>query len=252
MHYMIADFDLASRHWPGDECRQRHWYRPRFNCAKKFAAEAGPNGRGMRLQRYENKKFGVDVVMMVGRSDWAGSPLPTRLAADTQLSATSSLTSRNADFTTFVAANYSRLLHLANLIVGDRNRAEDLLQGVLTKAYVRWPSVRQQNPVGYVRNALVNARTDSWRKRAREQPVGEFPEAQTNVDHGGLVADRDAVHRVMAALTHRERVVVVLRFYENLSVAETATVLGMRSSTVKSTCARALAKLRVRSELSDN
>ncbi len=192
------------------------------------------------------------MVVTVGPGDWAESSLPGRTVIPTQANLAGSVASRNADFTAFVAANYSRLLHMAQLIVGDSHRAEDLLQGVLTKAYVRWPSVRQQNPMGYVRNALVNARTDWWRKKSREQPIVVAPDAYTTVDHGGQVADRDAVHRAMAALTHRERVVVVLRFYEDMSVVETAAVLGMRANTVKSTCARALAKLRVCPELNEN
>src|SRR5688572_12071253 len=72
--------------------------------------------------------------------------------------------STEAEFAAFVAANYTRLLHVADLITGDHGRAEDLLQTVLTGTFLRWRRIRQANPLGYVRAGLVNARTDWWRR----------------------------------------------------------------------------------------
>ena len=156
------------------------------------------------------------------------------------------------EFTAFVAADYGRLLHTADLIIGDAGRAEDLLQTVLARTYLRWGKVRQY-PFGYVRAGLVNARTDWWRRRSsREHPTASIPDAGAAADHAGLVVGRDAVQRALAVLTRRERTVVVLRFYEDMSEADIARVLGVAPGTVKSTCARALAKLRVCPDLTES
>jgi RNA polymerase sigma-70 factor (sigma-E family) len=154
------------------------------------------------------------------------------------------------EFTMFVTANYRRLLHVADLIAGDGGRAEDLLQTVLTRTYLRWTKVRQDNPMGYVRAGLVNARTD-WLRRGlgRERPTETMPVVEAAPDHSEQVVGRDAVLRALAVLTRRERAVIVLRYYEDLSEAEIARILDVAPGTVKSTCARALLKLRVSPEL---
>ncbi|GAA1867491.1 SigE family RNA polymerase sigma factor [Asanoa iriomotensis] len=154
------------------------------------------------------------------------------------------------EFTVFVTANYGRLLHVADLIVGDAGRAEELLQTVLTRTFLRWSEVRQDNPLGYVRAGLVNGRTD-WLRRGfgREQPTETMPAVSLVPDHSEQVVGRDAVQRALAALTRRERAVIVLRYYEDLSEAEIARILDIAAGTVKSTCARALVKLRVSPDL---
>lgn len=155
-------------------------------------------------------------------------------------------------FTAFVTENYPRLLHTADLLTGDRGRAEDLVQTVLARAYTRWARIRQDDPVGYVRACLVNAHTDWWRRRSSwERPVAAPADRLVVVDPASRVAGRDAVQRALAPLTRRERTVVVLRFYEDLTVPEIADTLGIPAGTVKSTCARALAKLRLSPELAD-
>jgi RNA polymerase sigma-70 factor (sigma-E family) len=156
------------------------------------------------------------------------------------------------EFTAFVAAFYGRLLHIADLLTGDRSRAEDLLQAVLIRTYLRWSSVRQGNPLAYVRTGLVNARTDWWRRSSRERVAADPPVGGTVPDHAGTVVGRDAVQRALAVLSRRERAVVVLRFYEDLSEAEIALALRIAPGTVKSTCARALAKLRISPELDES
>lgn len=168
--------------------------------------------------------------------------------------AATAMSSRAADeeFTTFVKANYSRLRQIADLLCDGDGRAEDLLQNVLIRTYLHWPKVRQENPIGYVRAGLANARIDWWRRwSSRERPVAKPPETRTAVDHAGQIAGRDAVQRALAVLTRRERAVVILRFYEDLSEAEIAATLGIAPGTVKSTCARALAKLRISSDLDE-
>ncbi len=156
------------------------------------------------------------------------------------------------EFTAFVTANYGRLLHVADLIIGDAGRAEELLQTVLTRTFLRWSRVRQDNPLGYVRTGLANARTD-WLRRGlgRERPTAIVPVTALAPDPSEQVVGRDAVQRALAVLTRRERAVVVLRFYEDLSEAEIARTLDIAAGTVKSTCARALVKLRLSPELAD-
>jgi RNA polymerase sigma-70 factor (sigma-E family) len=157
--------------------------------------------------------------------------------------------SADEEFAEFVAANHGRLLHLADLLVGDRTIAEDLLQTVLIRTYLRWAKVRQENPLGYIRTALSNERTDLWRKggaRERSMPV---PPDHALDDHAAEVVGRNAIQRSLAALTARERAVVVLRYYEDLSEAEIARTLRIAPGTVKSTCARALSKLRISPDL---
>jgi len=159
-------------------------------------------------------------------------------------------TSADDEFAAFVGANHARMLHVAELLTGDRGRAEDLLQNVLIRTYLRWSKIRQDNPLGYVRACLANARTDWWRRASwRERPTSVIPDIATEPDHAGPVVRRDAVLRALATLTARERAVIVLRFYEQLSEAEIARTLGIAPGTVKSTCARALTKLRISPEL---
>lgn len=158
--------------------------------------------------------------------------------------------SADEEFAAFVAGNYARLLHVAELVLGDRGRGEDALQAVLTRTYLRWRTVRQVNPLGYVRKGLVNAHIDWWRRGTfREHPTEAVPDDRAEPDHAGNVVGRDAVLRALASLTRRERAVVVLRFYEDLSELEIARTLGVAPGTVKSTCARALTKLRISPEL---
>lgn len=155
------------------------------------------------------------------------------------------LQSPDDDFRTFVVGSQGRLLHIADLMTGDRGRAEDLVQHALTKTYLAWRRVRDGNPEAYARTVMLNARTDWWRRRTwREQAVGSVPDRPLNDDHAEQLAQRDAVRQALAQLTARERAVVVLRHCVGLTEAQTATELGCAIGTVKSTAARALAKLR--------
>jgi RNA polymerase sigma-70 factor (sigma-E family) len=147
------------------------------------------------------------------------------------------------DFAAFVAGYGRRLVHLAELLTGDAHLAEDLTQDVLARTYVRWDRINGSDPYAYVRRALVNARTDSWRRRL-PIPVDRVAENHSVPDPAEGLADRDALLRALAELTTRERSVIVLRFYEDLSEEQIARVLGVAIGTVKSTAARALRKLR--------
>ena len=147
-------------------------------------------------------------------------------------------------FSAFVAARSRHLLQAAHLLTGDRHRAEDLLQTALTRCYLRWGSIEGTDPEGYVRRALVNAHTDWWRRKPwREQPAEQLPETAGPDEHASYDV-RDAVLEALAGLSRRQRAVVVLRYYEGLSEAEIAEVLGCSPGTVKSSASRALARLR--------
>ena len=162
-----------------------------------------------------------------------------------------------AEFREFMLGCQSRMVRVANLLARDRHRAEDLVQHAFAKAYAAWPRIRDGSPEAYVRRCLVNAYTDWWRRRTWwERPTEELAElsetavaaSQQVPDHAADLAERDAVARLLTELTAKERAVIVLRFYCSLSEAEIARELRVRPGTVKSTAARALARLRAAAE----
>jgi RNA polymerase sigma-70 factor (sigma-E family) len=145
------------------------------------------------------------------------------------------------DFDEFVVARSGRLLRTAYLLTHDHALAEDLLQTALTKAWFAWERV-EGDPEPYVRRILVNTFSSWWRRRWNgEQPTEELPETPV-VDRTG--ADTD-LWTAMERLPRRMRAVVVLRYFEDLTEAETAAVLGCSVGTVKSQTSKALAKLRI-------
>jgi RNA polymerase sigma-70 factor (sigma-E family) len=147
-------------------------------------------------------------------------------------------------FNAFVAARSRHLLQTAFLLTGDRHRAEDLLQTALTRAYLRWDRIESEDPEGYVRRTLANAHIDWWRRKPwREESSADLPEVAVNDGTSSYVV-RQAVLEALAGLSRRQRAVVVLRYYEDLSEAEIASVLGCSPGTVKSAASRAMAKLR--------
>ncbi|MGI9005600.1 MAG: SigE family RNA polymerase sigma factor [Streptosporangiaceae bacterium] len=160
-------------------------------------------------------------------------------------------TPADPSFEEFVSASSARLFTLAMLLCGrHRAEAEDLLQGVLERAYRRWPRIcRGGDPERYVRAMLVNASVDRWRRLRRRSEVLAGPSAdalpQSAVpDQSAVLADRDQLLRALARLPPRQRAVIVLRYLEDLSEAQTAAVLGCSEGTVKSQASRALARLR--------
>lgn len=150
----------------------------------------------------------------------------------------------------FVAASSARLLRAAWLLTGDAGRAEDLLQSALAKAWRRWRTVSVNNPEAYVRRILYTTYVSGWRRRWRTE-VAAPPPAEL-AGHGDVAeeaADRDAVRRALARLSRQQRAVLVLRYAEDMSVAETATVLGCSEATVKTQASRALAAMRADPQL---
>ena len=156
-----------------------------------------------------------------------------------------------AGFAAFVAANTSRLIHLAELLTGSPHDAPDLVQSALIKVYPRWSRIEADDPIGYVRRVMVNHQNDWWRrKRHREVPTDRLPETAGHRDLAGDHAQRTAVLAALGRLTRRERQVVVLRFYCDLTEAAVAAEAGIAVGTVKSTLSRALSRLRSMPELS--
>lgn len=151
-------------------------------------------------------------------------------------------------FEDFVAACSARLFTLAMLVCGhDRADAEDLLQEVLERAYRRWARIcRNGDPERYVRRMLVNASVDRWRRLRRrpQEHLRADAEGLTVADQAGEVDDRDLLLRALATLPARQRAVLVLRYLEDLSEAQTAAILRCTEGTVKSQASRALARLR--------
>ena len=151
-------------------------------------------------------------------------------------------------FTSYVRARGPVLLRTARSLTANPCDAEDLLQTALTKTYLAWERIEDHRALdGYVRRALLNTRTSQWRKRR----VDEFacdelpePEPQDGPDPAETQAVRDAMWHAVLRLPARQRAMVVLRYYEDLSEVRTAEVLGVSVGTVKSAVSRALVKLR--------
>jgi RNA polymerase sigma-70 factor (sigma-E family) len=146
------------------------------------------------------------------------------------------------DFEEFVVVCSERLLRTAYLLTRDAGLAEDLLQTALTKAWFAWNRLEDQ-PEPYVRKILVNTYATWWRRKWRgERPTSDLP------DQAGPGVGAETSHDLWVALGHlprRQRAVVVLRFFDDLSAADTAATLGCSVGTVKSQTSRALAKLRI-------
>ncbi len=148
-----------------------------------------------------------------------------------------------AEFDEFVVARSPALVRTAYLLVQDQGLAEDLLQTALTKAWFAWSRV--QDPEAYVRRVMVTTSASWWRRRwTRETPTEVPPERPTSVGSGALEDGQD-LWDAIGHLPRRQRAVVVLRYLEDRTEADTADLMGCSVGTVKSQCAKALAKLRL-------
>jgi RNA polymerase sigma-70 factor (sigma-E family) len=148
------------------------------------------------------------------------------------------------EFAELVEAAWPALYRTAYLILGEHQLAEDLVQTALAKTYASWGRVREPAAArGYARVVLANTAASWFRKRSwrNELPSSELPEQPT----GGEPSDRPAVLEALAILPPRQRAVVVLRYFDDLSVREVADALGISEGTVKSQTSAALDKLRV-------
>ncbi|MEV0097026.1 SigE family RNA polymerase sigma factor [Streptomyces sp. NPDC050738] len=156
---------------------------------------------------------------------------------------------RDADFTEFTASAYASLLRTARLLTGDRHTAEDLVQAALVRVYLHWGrSAAWESPQAYARKVVVNLYA-TWRRRSwhREVPhaiQGEGGQPDRADDATGGTDTRIELRRALSSLPRAQRAVLVLRFYEDLSVEQTAELLGCSPGTVKSRTNRALERLR--------
>lgn len=151
------------------------------------------------------------------------------------------------EFSEFVLRTWPHLDRVALALTGSRHDADDLLQNTYTKAYKVWSKVvSMEHPEAYVRRILVNESTSLWRRawRRAERSTARLPETPTTAQEDAYAA-RDIVWQAIQRLPAKQRAVLVLRYYEDLDVRETAEVLDISSGTVKSQCSVALGKLRL-------
>lgn len=158
---------------------------------------------------------------------------------------------RQKVFDEFARARMPELLRFGHALTGNPHSAADLVQDALERTMLAWPRVEKQgDPEGYVRRIMVNRNISIWRRRRRETLVLDVPE---DVGPGGRVRPGGSVEppiRDLAlwdrvrALPPRQRTVIVLRYYEDMSEAQIAAVMGSSVGTVKSQASRALAALR--------
>lgn len=146
------------------------------------------------------------------------------------------------EFRRFVVDHRRSLLRSAYLLTGDHGHAEDLVQTALLKTYRHWARVSGRgDPTAYVRRVLVTTHTSWWRRlAATEQVLEVMPDLAAEPEQ---LRD-DELLRALRTLPPRMRAVVVLRFYEDLSEAQTAELLGCSAGTVKTQTSRAMARLR--------
>jgi RNA polymerase sigma-70 factor (sigma-E family) len=151
-----------------------------------------------------------------------------------------------AEFSDFMHGRWSQLVRLGYGLTGDRQLAEDLAQTAFARAYASWGRVRRaDNPDAYLRRIVVNANSTRFRKmRVDEVLTAAVPELMAAADHADRRGDREAVMTALMQLPYGQRAAVVLRYWLDLSEAETAAILGCSVGNVKSQASRALAKLR--------
>lgn len=136
------------------------------------------------------------------------------------------------------------------VLCSDVTEAEDLLQAALVQTYLAWDGIHDRAALdGYVRRAMVNTQISWWRRRRLEvYPTDELPEPAID-DQAGRSEQQDALGRALSRLPPRQRVAVVLRYYEDMPESQIADMLGVSVGTVKSTVSRGMAKLRADPEL---
>ena len=146
-------------------------------------------------------------------------------------------------FDAFARASGDRLLRSAYLLTGNHASAQDLVQSALTTTWTHWSSIREPTAAeAYARRCMVRTQASWWRRKGRgELPTAELPEVGSAAED---VATSVAVVSALGLLDQRSRAVLVLRFFDDLSEADTAAALGISAGTVKSRTSRALAKLR--------
>lgn len=153
------------------------------------------------------------------------------------------------DFAEFVRQTLPGLLRYGHLLTGNPHDAADLVQTVLEKLGARWPSILRStgDPVAYARRAMANAHISRWRRTRRERLIADLPESAV---HHPDPFDNEPLWAALRGLPPKQRAVMVMRYYEELSEAEIAAVLGVSRGTVKSQASKAMATLRARLDAS--
>ncbi|AEW94967.1 RNA polymerase ECF-subfamily sigma factor [Streptantibioticus cattleyicolor NRRL 8057 = DSM 46488] len=160
--------------------------------------------------------------------------------------------SAGLDFEEYVRSRQESLLRSARRLVPDPVDAQDLVQTALCRTFPRWDRIADKGLAdAYLRRVMINTRTEWWRARKLDEvPTDNLPDA--SIDDGTEQhADRAMLMNALRVLAPKQRQVVVLRHWEQMSTEETARALGMSTGTVKSTLHRALARLREELEQND-
>lgn len=208
------------------------------------AAGAAPRvaDRGAARSRHLRSEPAGELQLRVpaARTVDSGEPAATAAPAAIELPA----------FRDYVQARSRALLRTAYLLTGNLADAEDLLQSALAKTYLAWDRIEDRGALdGYVRRALVNTHISWWRRRRLDEfPTDEVPD-QAVADYSVSSELQESLRRAIDRLPQRMRAAVMLRYYEDMTEAEVAEILGVSLGTVKSTVSRAVAKLRIDSEL---
>lgn len=147
------------------------------------------------------------------------------------------------EFEAWAVSRQRGFLRAAILLTGEQSSAEDLVQDALLKVADRWSRLRHEAPDAYARRVIYNGAVSRWRRRRRETPTSDLPDAGAPGHSEAWVAGAD-VRAALQALTPRQRAVLVLRYYEDQSEAQIAQTLGVTAGTVKSQAHVALRRLR--------
>ena len=152
---------------------------------------------------------------------------------------------RDADFEAWMTARQPALLRTACLLTGETHTAEDLVQTTLAKMYLAWDRIADREHVdAYARKALVNEYRSLWRRPWRRRELSSEALPESGAPGQEYDGHSDALWEFVGTLPPKQRAVIVLRYYEELTEAETAAALGISVGTVKSQASRALASLR--------
>jgi RNA polymerase sigma-70 factor (sigma-E family) len=148
----------------------------------------------------------------------------------------------DGDFNEFVELRYGELLRIAYLLTGSSHDAEDLVQSALAKVMRRWHKV--DDPLAYLRRTMANEQITWWHRLRSREAIGVQAPEQSVADATDRVVQRQAVLSALRKLSPRTRVVVVLRYLDDMSEAQVAALLGWPLGTVKSQSSRGLSRLR--------
>lgn len=155
---------------------------------------------------------------------------------------------RDAEFEAFMAAHGPPLLAFARALTPNRADAEDLMQSALTSAYARWPHIRADQALAYVRRSIANGRVSLWRRRSSRDVLGFDMDVVSPEHHDEDTVERLAVRAALLSLPRGQRVVLVLRYLLDLPDAQIADILGISLAGVRSQAHRGLNALRAQAE----